>query len=220
MKLWAHKKHGNCSNCRCHMDNNAIEVFINPNSKPKEIQTTLYRRWNNKPQNIPWVRKEFYKQFNLSMHHLRIVGHWYIHIEFTTNRSCDAFTIPATMHGTQFYLTIEERDKVYNADLSNNPEIEKHRAFIIFQPMVAELVVYSLLRRTMLLVTYCSIFHTRLCASSRRPWAFRLHQRQWRYWNATRASKRDFFLQNKRTNITMASMPYFGNVAPTVWCNP
>ena len=26
--------------------------------------------------------------------------------------------------------------------------------------------------------------------------------------------------QEKRTNITMASMPYFGNVASTVWCNP
>lgn len=86
-----------------------------------------------------------------------------------TAHAMDAFTIPATMHGTQFYLTIEERDKVYKADLSNNPEIEMHRASIIFQPMVAELAVYSLLRRTMLLVTYCSIFHTRLCASSRRP---------------------------------------------------
>ncbi len=94
---------------------------------------------------------EFYEQFNLGMHppkqlsstqiiaimhHLRIVGHWCIKMGFTTNRSCDAFTIPATVQGTPFYLTIEERDKVYNADLSHKPELEVYRDLFIFQSMV------------------------------------------------------------------------------------
>ena len=94
---------------------------------------------------------EFYKQFNLGihspkqlsstqiiaiMHHLRIVGHWCIKMGFTTNRSCDAFTIPAAVHGTPFYLTIEERDKVFNADLSSKPELEVYRDLFIFQSMV------------------------------------------------------------------------------------
>lgn len=94
---------------------------------------------------------EFYKQFNLGaypprqlsstqiigiMHQLRIVGHWCIKMGFTTNRSCDAFTIPAAVHGTPFYLTIEERDKVFNADLSNKPELEVYRDLFIFQSMV------------------------------------------------------------------------------------
>ena len=94
---------------------------------------------------------EFYEQFNLGMHppkqlsstqiiaimhHLRIVGHWCIKMGFTTNRSCDAFTIPATVHGTPFYLTIEERDKVFNADLSSKPELEVYRDLFIFQSMV------------------------------------------------------------------------------------
>lgn len=80
---------------------------------------------------------EFYEQFNLGMHppkqmsstqiigimhHLRIVGHWCIKMGFTTNRSCDAFTIPAAVQGTPFYLTIEKRDKVYNASLHNKSQ--------------------------------------------------------------------------------------------------
>ena len=94
---------------------------------------------------------EFYEQFNLGMHppkqmsstqiigimhHLRIVGHWCIKMGFTANRSCDAFTIPAAVQGTPFYLTIEERDNVYNADLSNKPELEVYRDLYIFQSMV------------------------------------------------------------------------------------
>lgn len=94
---------------------------------------------------------EFYKQFNFGaypprqlsstqiigiMHQLRIVGHWCIKMGFTTNRSCDAFTIPAAVHGTPYYLTIEERDKVFNADLSDKPELEVYRDLFIFQSMV------------------------------------------------------------------------------------
>lgn len=94
---------------------------------------------------------EFYKQFNIGihppkqlsstqiigiMHHLRIVGHWCIRMGFTTNRSCDAFTIPSPVQGTPFYLTIEERDKVFHADLSHKPELEVYRDLFMFQSMV------------------------------------------------------------------------------------
>ncbi len=94
---------------------------------------------------------EFYEQFDLGkhvpkqlsstaiigiMHHLRIVGHWCIKMGFTTNRSCDAFTIPAAVHGTPYYLTIEERDKVYNADLSDKPTLEVYRDLFMFQSMI------------------------------------------------------------------------------------
>ena len=94
---------------------------------------------------------EFYEQFDFGnripkqpsstqvigiMHHLRIVGHWCIKMGYTTNRSCDAFTIPAAVHGTPYYLTLEERDKVYNADLSHKPALEVYRDLFMFQSMV------------------------------------------------------------------------------------
>ncbi len=94
---------------------------------------------------------EFYERFNIGMHppkrlsstqvigimhHLRIVGHWCIRMGFTTNRSCEAFTIPSPVQGSPFYLTIEERDKVFHADLSHKPELEVYRDLFIFQSMV------------------------------------------------------------------------------------
>ena len=54
---------------------------------------------------------------------------------FTTNR-CDAFTIPAAVHGTPYYLTLEERDKVFHADLSKKPELEVYRDLFMFQSLV------------------------------------------------------------------------------------
>ena len=94
---------------------------------------------------------EFYEQFHIDahppkqlsstgiidiMHHLRIVGHWCIRMGFTTNRSCDAFTIPAAVHGTPYYLTLEERDKVFHADLSDKPDLEVYRDLFMFQSLV------------------------------------------------------------------------------------
>ncbi len=109
----------------------------------REYVINEYIHYNNYP--------EFYERFNLGMHppkplsrtqvigimhHLRIVGHWCIRMGFTTNRSCDAFTIPSPVQGTPFYLTIEERDKVFHADLSHKPELEVYRDLFIFQSMV------------------------------------------------------------------------------------
>ena len=94
---------------------------------------------------------EFYEQFHLEshpprqmsgtgiidiMHHLRIVGHWCIRMGYTTNRSCDAFTIPAAVHGTPYYLTLEERDRVFHADLSRKPELQVYRDLFMFQSLV------------------------------------------------------------------------------------
>lgn len=70
------------------------------------------------------------------MNHLRIVGHWCIRMGYTTNRSCDAFAIPAAVHGSPYYLTLEERNKVFNADLSNKPELEVFRDLFMFQSLV------------------------------------------------------------------------------------
>lgn len=94
---------------------------------------------------------EFYEQFNMGSHpprqlsstcligimnHLRIVGHWCIRMGYTTNRSCDAFAIPAAVHGSPYYLTLEERNKVFNADLSNKPGLEVFRDLFMFQSLV------------------------------------------------------------------------------------
>ena len=94
---------------------------------------------------------EFYEQFHIDshpprqlsstciiaiMHHLRTVGHWCIRMGFTTNRSCDAFTIPTAVQGSPYYLTLEERDRIYNADFTGKPTLEVCRDLFMFQSLV------------------------------------------------------------------------------------
>ena len=93
---------------------------------------------------------EFYDRFHLSrrpkplsstavigiMHQLRIVVHWCIRMGYTTNHSCNGFTISAPVHSTPYYLTLEERDRVFHADLSDKPELEIYRDLFMFQSLV------------------------------------------------------------------------------------
>lgn len=94
---------------------------------------------------------EFYAQFDFGtrkprelsrtgviniMHHLRIVHHWCIRQGITTNKACDAFTIPDPTYGTPYYLTLEERNIIYDADFSDNPSLDLYRDMFIFQSLV------------------------------------------------------------------------------------
>lgn len=94
---------------------------------------------------------EFYAQFDFGnrkpkelsrtgiiniMHHLRIVHHWCIRQGITTNKACDEFTIPAATYGTPYYLTLDERNIIYDADFSDNPTLDLYRDMFIFQSLV------------------------------------------------------------------------------------
>lgn len=70
------------------------------------------------------------------MHHLRIVHHWCIRQGITTNKACDEFTIPAATYGTPYYLTLDERNIIYDADFSDNPTLDLYRDMFIFQSLV------------------------------------------------------------------------------------
>ncbi len=45
----------------------------------------------------------------------------------------DDFEMPQTLYGTPYYLTLEEREKIYNLDLSDNPLLSAYRDMFIFQ---------------------------------------------------------------------------------------
>ena len=76
---------------------------------------------------------DFYSQFGLKgvsvpkpmaivsiaymIRHLRTIHHWCIKQGYTTNKSCDQVSNPDLTLGTPIYITLEERDKIYNADL-------------------------------------------------------------------------------------------------------
>ena len=96
---------------------------------------------------------DFYSQFGLKgvsvpkpmaivsiaymIRHLRTVHHWCIKQGYTTNKSCDQVSNPDPTLGTPIYITLEERDKIYHADLSKEcMSVRMARDFFMFQSLI------------------------------------------------------------------------------------
>ncbi len=59
---------------------------------------------------------------------------WSIKIgEYTNNNPFAKFKIQQEIYGTPYYITIEERNQIYNFDLSNNKNLEIQRDIFVFQ---------------------------------------------------------------------------------------
>jgi integrase len=61
---------------------------------------------------------------------------WCIKEELTTNNPFLKFEIKGENYGTPYYLTIEERNQLYNFDLSHRPQLAIQRDIFIFQCLV------------------------------------------------------------------------------------
>ena len=64
---------------------------------------------------------------------IRTFIHWSIDAGKTTNNPFKFFSIDACIYGTPYYITIEERNKLYNKDLSFMPQLAIQRDIYIFQ---------------------------------------------------------------------------------------
>lgn len=68
---------------------------------------------------------------------LRTFFNWLISQELTTNRPFDRYTGNSTeRYGTPYYLTIEERDRITDFDLSFRPQLAVQRDIFIFQCLI------------------------------------------------------------------------------------
>ena len=67
---------------------------------------------------------------------LRTFFIWAVDNEKTTNNPFKKYTIKECVYGTPYYITIEERNKLYNTDLSRRPELEKQRDIFVFQCLI------------------------------------------------------------------------------------
>ena len=54
----------------------------------------------------------------------------------TTNRPFDGCRIPAKVYGTPYFLTLEERNAIYEMDLSDDPALASYRDVFMFQCLV------------------------------------------------------------------------------------
>ncbi len=61
---------------------------------------------------------------------------WAIDNGKTTNNPFKAFKIEDSVYGTPFYITIEERNKILNTDLSENPTLATQRDIFVFQCLI------------------------------------------------------------------------------------
>lgn len=61
---------------------------------------------------------------------------WCFDNKLTTNRPFDKFPIEECKYGTPIYINLEERDRIFNADLSATPQLEIQRDIFIFQTLI------------------------------------------------------------------------------------
>ncbi len=71
------------------------------------------------------------------MGYLRTIFKWCEENGVKTNKPFASFEMPKVVYGTPFFLTLEERDAIYNLDLSNEKnQLRYHRDIFMFQCMV------------------------------------------------------------------------------------
>ena len=61
---------------------------------------------------------------------------WCFDNKLTANRPFDKFPIEECKYGTPIYINLEERDRIFNADLSATPQMEIQRDIFIFQTLI------------------------------------------------------------------------------------
>jgi hypothetical protein len=61
---------------------------------------------------------------------------WAIKEKKTTNNPFESYTVEECVYGTPYYISIDERNKLYNADLSQYPNLNIQRDIFVFQCLI------------------------------------------------------------------------------------
>ncbi|MDR2085809.1 MAG: site-specific integrase [Dysgonamonadaceae bacterium] len=61
---------------------------------------------------------------------------WLYKSKKTTNNPFEAFAVEECVYGTPYYISIEERNQLYNADLSDRPSLAIQRDIFVFQCLI------------------------------------------------------------------------------------
>lgn len=67
---------------------------------------------------------------------IRTFFNWCYDSKKTKNRPFDEFKLEECTYGTPVYITLEERDKLYEKDLSEHPQVEIQRDIFVFQSLI------------------------------------------------------------------------------------
>ncbi len=61
---------------------------------------------------------------------------WAVDVEKTTNNPFKGFTVEECVYGTPYYISIDERNDLYNTDLSHDPVLAVQRDIFVFQCLI------------------------------------------------------------------------------------
>lgn len=67
---------------------------------------------------------------------IRTFFNWCYDNKKTKNRPFDDFKLEECTYGTPIYITLEERDRLYEKDLSSYPQVEIQRDIFVFQSLI------------------------------------------------------------------------------------
>lgn len=121
----------------------SIEDFFRNEHKLFEEKKLKYRTtlqpvrkykyaWENGPhEKVPRQRSE--NAIITYMSAVRAFWRWCIDMGYTTNDPFRKYSIKSQSFGTPFYLTTEERDKLYKTDLRSDPKVQMARDIFVFQ---------------------------------------------------------------------------------------
>ncbi len=73
---------------------------------------------------------------NKFLEHLRSFYLWSVENELVTTTPFRKFQIPAAIYGTPYYITVEERNQLFNHDFSGNPRLAVQRDIFVFQCVI------------------------------------------------------------------------------------
>lgn len=73
---------------------------------------------------------------NKFLEHLRSFYLWAVDNEMVTTTPFRKYSIPGAVYGTPYYITIEERNDLFNFDFSDNPRLAVQRDIFVFQCVI------------------------------------------------------------------------------------
>lgn len=67
---------------------------------------------------------------------IRTFFRWCYDFGYTTNRPFDKFKVGSAVYGTPIYINLDERNKLYAYDFSDNSRLERQRDIFVFQTLI------------------------------------------------------------------------------------
>ena len=161
-----------------------FKLWMQEEHKYVDMYPVFYR--NEKHRDVGQKRSE--NSMSGSLYRIRTVVKWCIKRGLTRNNPFDQYQIARPMYGDPFYLTLEERDRVYYADLSGmGSTYPVYRDIFMFQCLIG-CRVSDLNRLTKANIVDGFVEYIPQKTKMEQPirCVCRSTRRRWTYWNATR----------------------------------